>query len=336
MPGPRDSLAELNRVLDLTDQGRFAEVLEHLGDRGPEAIESSPTLALHYGIAQGRLGRYSDSAQWVKIALDGAVAHGDRVLEARTLNARGAIALESGRPDEAQEFFGRALAEAKELNDHETVGRCCNNLGIISNLRGKHSEAVAAYTMALAAYQQAGSLPGVATTEHNLRITYRDLGHLEQALKAADRAVSTAEAGGNRALAAYARVGRAEIKTLAREPAVAQREVLHALAVHREMGDVVWEAEDLRVLAMTQAALGDLTDAEETYRDVLERADLHQRPLLAATAGHELARLLAGQGRREEARETAHTARVQFAALGAEAAVDQLDAFLETQLGHTG
>ena len=252
------------------------------------------------------------------------------------MNVRGAIALESGRPDVAEGYFERALAEAEELGDHGTVGRCCNNLGIISNLRGEHSQAVASYTMALAAYQQAGSLPGVATTEHNLRITYRDLGQLEQALKAADRAVSTAEAGGNRALEAYTRVGRAEIKTLAQEPAVAQREVLYALAIHREMGDVVWEAEDLRVLAMTQAALGNVADAEQTYRDVLDRADRHQRPLLAATAGRDMARLLAGQGRTDEARETAYAARVQYAALGAEAAVGQIDEFLETLLGQAG
>lgn len=203
MPGSRDSLAELNRVLGLSEQGLYAEVLEHLADRGPASISSSPTLALHYGIAQGRLGQYEESARWVEIALNGAVLGGDRVLEGRALNARGAIALESGRPDEAEEFFERALAEAEELNDHGTAGRCCNNLGIISNLRGHHSRAAAKYTMALAAYQQAGSQVGVALTEHNLCITYRDLGQLGQALKAADRAVRTAEEEGNRTLAAF-------------------------------------------------------------------------------------------------------------------------------------
>ena len=70
MVGPRDSLAELNRVLDLTDQGRYTEVLDHLADRGLETIARSPTLALYYGIAQGRLGRNSESARcgWPAVA----------------------------------------------------------------------------------------------------------------------------------------------------------------------------------------------------------------------------------------------------------------------------
>lgn len=332
MPGPRDSLAELNRVLDLSEQGLHAEVLEHLTDRGPEAIAASPTLALHYGIAQGRLGRYDESAHWVDIALQGAVAQGDRVLEARALNARGALALESGRPDEAEEFFDRALAEAEKVGDHGTLGRCCNNLGIISNLRGQHSRAAARYTMALAAYKQARSQVGVALTEHNLCITYRDLGQLDQALKAADRAVDTAEAEGNRALAAYAMGGRAEIRTLAGEPEVAQWEVRRALAVHRELGDVVWEADDLRVLALTQTALGELNEAEHTYRDVLVRAEVHERPLLAANAGRDLAALLADQQRTSEARIAATTAREYFSLLGAAAEVRRLDEFIEARL----
>lgn len=332
MSGPRNSLAELNRVLDLSDQGRYNEVVEALADRSPETIERSPTLALHYGIAHGRLGRYEESARWVDASLSAATAQGDRVLEARALNARGAIALESGRPDEAERFFDRALAEAKELSDHGTMGRCCNNLGIISNLRGQHAHAAASYTLALAAYQQAGSQVGVATTEHNLRLTYRDLGQLDQAFKAADRAVDTAQAVGNQALAAYAMVGRAEIRTLAGEPEVAQREVLRALAIHRELGDVVWEADDLRVLALTQTALGELTEAEHTYRDVLERAEVHHRPLLAADAGRDLAHLLADQGRGEEARAAAEAARECYSSLGAVAEIRQLDEFIATRL----
>lgn len=333
MSGPRDSLAELNRVLDLSERGLHAELLESLADRDRETIERSPTLALHFGIAEGRLGRYGESAHWVDVALEGAVARGDRVLEARALNARGAIALESGRPDEAEEFFHRALVEAEEMDDHGTMGRCCNNLGIISNLRGQHSLAAANYTMALAAYQQAASQVGVALTEHNLCITYRDLGQFDQALKAADRAVDTAEAEGNRTLSAYATVGRAEVRVLAGEPEVAQREVLRAIDIHSELGDVVWEAEDRRVLAMSQAALGEVAAAEESYREVLALADVHSRPLLAATAGRDLAKLLADQGRADESRKTAEAAREHYSSLGAVAEVRTLDEFISTRLG---
>ncbi|MFQ5679192.1 MAG: tetratricopeptide repeat protein [Gemmatimonadota bacterium] len=332
MISPRESLAEINRVGQLSGQGRYIEVLNFLEARGPGVVASSPTLALHFGIAHGRLGRHQEGARWVDSALRGAVDRGDRALQARALNVRGAIALEGGRIDEAEGFFLGALAEAKELEDHGTVGRCCNNLGIIANLRGQHTRAIASYTMALAAFQRAGLPQGVGETENNLRITYRDLGELPRALEAADRAVEVAERSGNRALVAFALGGRAEIRALAGEPELAHREIQRALSLHREVGDVVGEAEDLRVLALALAELGDVDAAEELYRQVIERAAEHGRPLLAAEAGRALAELLADGERPAEARDAARAARVQFSLLGAVAEVRRLDRLLESRL----
>lgn len=321
-----DSLAELNWVRDLTDQGRFAEVIGWLRDREPDAIAGSPTLALCCGIAHGRLGHHDQAARWVDMVLSRA---GDRALHTRALNVRGAIALESGRLDEAADYFVRALAEANALGALGTLGRCCNNLGIVANLRGRHLDAVIWYTLALAAFRGARWAQGVAETEHDLRITYRDLGQLDHALESADRAVCAAKGTGNLSLLGSAIAGRAEIRALRGECRLAEREIHQALMIHRDQEDVMGEAEDLRVLALTTAALGDLDRAEQTYREAIEQAEIHNRPALGAEAGRDLAVLLAEQGRYDEARDAARAALVWFSQLGARAQARRLDALLK-------
>ncbi|MDH3368614.1 MAG: hypothetical protein OEO20_04130 [Gemmatimonadota bacterium] len=322
----RDSLAELNWVRSLTDQGRFSEVVGWLSVQEPDPITRSPTLALMCGIAHGRLGQHDKAVRCVDIALNHA---GDRPLHARALNVRGAIALETGRLDEATDYFVQGLAEAKAQGALGTVGRCCNNIGIIANLRGQYLESVSWYTLALAAFQRAGWTQGIAETENDLRITYRDLGQLHYAMESADRAVYAAEGTGNLGLFAFAIAGRAEIRTLRGEPQIAEREIERALMIHRDQEDAIGEAEDLRVLALTTAALGDLEEAERTYRDAIDWADHQDRPALAAEAGRDLALLLAEQGRHAEARDLACAARVSFSLLGAEAQVRRIDALLD-------
>jgi tetratricopeptide (TPR) repeat protein len=255
-------------------------------------------------------------------------------LEARALNLSGAVAFDMGRIDEAARYFTQALAEAEQEDDPATVGRCSNNLGIIASLRGDHGRAVGSYTMALAAFRQAGLHAGAAETLHNLAIAYRDQGNLEGALQTADQAVHEASEAGDLRLVALTQGGRAEIRLLAGDAAVAQREAEHAVATHREVGDIVGEAEDLRVLGCALAALGNEGEADRTLRLVIDRAEAFGRPLLAARAERDLARLfLTRVGREEEASDLARRARARFIRLGADAEVRSLDQLTATLPG---
>lgn len=330
--GLRDSVAEINRTGELLHEGRFAEVLCLLESERTGDLTASPTLALHCAIAHGRTGRHADSVHWAERALEGALEVGDRALHARALNVRGAIALDTGCLREAEGHFQTALSEADGIGDHAIVGKCCNNLGIIANMRGRHDEAVACYTMARVAYERAGLERGLAETQNNLWITHRDQGDLPAALEAANRAVDLAERTGDRALLALAIGGRAEIHVLAGDPQLALREIEFALRLRREVGDVTGEADDLRVLGMAEAALGQHGAAEQSLRSALERAQRFGRPLLAAETGRALFGLLAEQGRITEARDVAHAARVRFCRLGAVAEVKRLDRLMETRL----
>lgn len=325
---PSASLEMLNAVQDLAEAGRFAVLVERVGALPVYEVEQSPTLCLLLGIGQARLGRHNSGRQWVATALDTARARGDGAIEARALNVSGAIAFEEGWINEAASCFNRGLAAAERQGDRATVGRCCNNLGIIANLQGKYGSSVGSLTMALAAFQQAGHRVGEAETLHNLAITYRDQQEFPTALEAEEQALQAATSVGDLALIARIQGGKAEIHLLTGEPELARLDIQRALAIHREIGDVVGEADALRVLSGSLALIGQPAQAEATLRGVIAQAATLRRPRLGAQAERDLARLLHHLGRNDEAETHARRARDGFEKLGAVIEVRRLEEFL--------
>jgi len=320
-----NSLEDLNRVRKLAETGQHAAVVDYLSDRPDMELKESPTLALLFGTAQARLGKHNEGMEWVELALGKSRDRGDRTVESRALNVRGAIALVSGSIDKAAEYFTQALAAARNDGDNAIIGRCSNNLGIIYNLRGRYAEAIGSYTMAIAAFQQAGMVRGLAETHHNLAITYCEQCDLDRALEEANAAVEKAEACGDMSLSGLTLRGRADVRLRLGEPKVAQKEIDRALKVHRELGDPVEEAEDMRIVGVILADSRKLEEAERLFSDVIERAESLSRPQLAADATRDLSRVLRDAGREDEAREAVQAARVLFSQLGAEAEVRKLD-----------
>ncbi len=324
----RGSLEPLHEAQRLADAGRYAQLLAYLDRRPQEQLERSPTLALLYGIAHSRLGRLDSGQQWVMIALARARARGDRVLEVRALNVCGAIALERGGIHEATHFLTAAREEAMHEGDLATVGRCSNNLGIVANMQGNYGSAIGEYTMAIAAYDRARFPKGAAESRHNLGLTFRDQGDLTAAMEAAEQAYLDAQWVGDQSLIAQALAGRAEIHVAQREPELALRDVERALEIHRDLGDPVREAEDLRILAGAMASGGQTAEAQRILRDVIDRATKHCRPLLAAAAQRDLAILLHSAGDDAAARAVAEPASATFRRLGAKVDADILDSML--------
>jgi tetratricopeptide (TPR) repeat protein len=163
----RKSLEKLNTAIQLSESGSHSAAVDFLSQCSDEEIEASPTLGLLLGSSLARLGRHSEGLPLVDRALEQARERGDHAVELHALNARGAIALVTGKIDEAEDYFTRGLAAAKRAGDLAAVGRCSNNLGIIEYYRGKYGRALSSYNIALAAFQQVGSQRGVAEVEHN-------------------------------------------------------------------------------------------------------------------------------------------------------------------------
>src|SRR6266545_4403179 len=212
----------IEKAQQLAATGNHAEVVDFLGAQSVGTLEASPTLALLFGTANARLGHHAEGLRWLDKALDEARKREDPGVERHALNARGAMALVSGRIDEAADYFTQALMAASRDGDLATTGRCSNNLGIISNLRGRHAEAIGSWEIAVAAFERARMPHGVAECHHNVAIAYREQGALDRALAEADQAVAAADAAGDQTLRAMTLRGRAEIRVVSGELALAR------------------------------------------------------------------------------------------------------------------
>src|SRR5256712_3712429 len=180
----------------LAAAGRHAEVVEYLGAQPASELADSPSLALLYGTAHARLGRHDEGQRWLDLALDLARKRDEQAVERDALNARGASALVSGRIDEAADYFTQALLAASRDGDAVTTGRCSNNLGIISNLRGRHAEAIGSWEIAAAAFERAGLRRGGPRSPPHQADPRLGPGGLGPSLAAGGRA--RAPAGGHR------------------------------------------------------------------------------------------------------------------------------------------
>ena len=314
----------LAKARALAAAGHHAALLEFLGTRDQAELESTPTLALLFGIAQARLGRHEQGLQWIDRALTHARTLGEHGVERHALNARGAIALVSGRLSEAADFCTQALMATSRDGDHATTGRASNNLGIISHLRGRHAEAISSWEIAAAAFHRAGLQPGVAECQHNLANAYREQAAYDKALAVADQAVAAAEAAKDETLYALTLRGRAEVRVARREPELARRDMDRVRVIRGEMPDPVAESEDLRVLALILVAENQMPRAEKSLREVISRAELHARPLLLAEATRDLSMVLRHGGRLGEAEAAAQAAKGLFAHIGAEGEIRKL------------
>src|SRR5207302_768672 len=275
----------VDKAQQLAAAGRHTEVIACLGARDAGDLDGSPDLALLYGTAQARLGRHAEGVRWLDAALEQARKGGERGVESRALNARGAMSLVSGRLDEAADYCTRALMLASLDGDSATVGRCSNNLGIVSNLRGRHAEAIGSWEIARAAFERAGWRQGVGECHHNLGITYREQGALDRALAEANRAVAEAEASGDHTLWTLTLRGRAEIHVSRGELQLARRELDQVRDLRVGVPDSADEAEDARVVASLLVADGQWAAAEGVLREVIEQEELEQSPMLTLLCG---------------------------------------------------
>src|SRR2546426_511950 len=289
----------VDKARQLAAAGHHAEVVEYLGARKGTELADSPSLALLYGTAQARLGRHEEGLRWVDLALDQAHKRDEQAVERHALNARGAIALVSGRIDEAADYFTRALMAASRDGDLATTARCSNNLGIISHLRGRHAEAIGSWEIALAAFDRAGLRQGVAECRHNLAITYREQGALERALR---EVIGRAESHGRPYLLAEAtrdlvkvlrRTGRTAEAQAAARTAKALFTRLGAEGDIRDLAAQDWDedfAAELRGSLAPLHVAQELADAghyAELLRYLGERSEneLEQSPMLTLLCG---------------------------------------------------
>ncbi len=323
-----DESALLGELRAMAERGRYREMLDRLQALPAGELEGRTPFALMAAEANGRLGAYAEAERWATVALLVARGRGEQHAELRARNYRGAIALERGDVDAAEQHFSAALELARALQDHATQARCFNNLGIIANLRGAPQAALASYQLALAAYQQAGLVRGMAETQHNIGISRRDLGDYRLALAAADEAVRLAGEVKDESLAALALAGRGELHLLQGDPDLAAAELSRAAAAYQRLRHPVGLAEVWRLQAGVARVRGNLTGALELLQKAGVLAGEQGSAHTLAEVERDLGAALEASGDRAGARAARERARAIYRRLGAAKAAKEIAALI--------
>jgi tetratricopeptide (TPR) repeat protein len=213
---------------------------------------------------------------------------------------------------------------ATQDEDHLLLAQATNNLGAIANLQGRHEDALWHYRIAIPTLQRIGQRSRLANVYHNIGITLRDTGALDEADEHERRAMEYATESGVPRLAAMGRTGRAEIALRRGDMAFAESTARLAIDELGALGDPLNEADAHRVVGTACAAQHRNEDALAAFARALAIAREHGHALNEAETLRDRVDVLLRTGARDRAREDAELAIALFEKLGAGPEVEAL------------
>lgn len=315
-------------VRQLSAAGAWADVRSLLGSHGGEA-RSQPELATAWAESHLRTGNPRDAHGWLNETLTTIERSGDRAQLRRALNLLGVASTELGALDDAEATFDRAAQLGWTDGDELLVARATNNLAAIAHVRGRHDVALALYALALPVYQRLGSARGLAESYHNLAITLREQGHLDRADECEQRAIEYARDAATPALAAMARVGRAEIHLRRDDALMAEATARVAAQELAQAGDPIREADALRVAGIACVRRGDISAARLSLDRAVSLGRAHGHMLIQAECLRARADAAAAGGDTQGARADLQEAVELFTRLGAAEAREEAEGRLK-------
>lgn len=328
-----DPLAELpdailERARELSRAGAWSDVVAMLEPMVPFAAAAGDVRVL-YAEALMRVGRERSACEWLRQIMPMLISTGDRLNHRRALNLLGVGSFSLGDLEEASGALNTAVDLAQQEEDLLLFARATNNLGAIANTRGEHEAALGHYRLAVPAYQRLGQRRGLAESYHNIAITYRDIGALEEADEYERRAMDYAAAGVAPRVAAMGLIGRAEVALRRGDPQFARGTAQRAAAELQELGDPMNEADAHRLVGTAATAMGRFTDADAAFDRALSIARERGHALIEAETLRDRAKGLNGRGAHPEARRDAEASMALFERLGATSEVEALRGMLQ-------
>ena len=208
-----------------------------------------------------------DAGDWLAVATDALhAAEGQPGPQAAAQLSLGVAYATKGRYSEAIDAYTAALALAEEAGWLEGTAAALNNLGDAYSETGRHRQAAERFTQMLAANERAGCLAGQAIGLDNLGIVRHELGDLEAAAALHRRAIAVYHELGGRHDHAAALDNLAAVCHDLGRLDEALRHYTEALALHRETGDRDRQATCLYGIAGVHCSAGRVECAREPAR----------------------------------------------------------------------
>lgn len=244
----------------------------------------------------------------------------------RALNLLGVIRFERGAPGEAEGAFAEALELARQLRDTLMAARASNNLASVFHLQGHPHIALGLYRQVLLDYQRLGDRRGTAETWHNIAIVHRQLRDWDAADAAAAESLRHADLAGDRGMLGIAMAGKAELDLDRGDLALAAQELERAGELARETGDEVGGAQVQMLRAVAELKGGEYARALDTAGTALALTRELGVPLLEAEATAVAARAARAMGNEAEAERHRTQAIELFTRLGAAGFIERFEA----------
>jgi DNA-binding SARP family transcriptional activator/tetratricopeptide (TPR) repeat protein len=229
--GDRDDLMNINLVA--------VAAAGLAGDCAAEAL----TLSV-LGTCYARAGRFDQSVQSLKRALQIRRDIGDREGVGRTLNNLGTTYGRQGRLDDAIRYLREGLAIHREIGAGYRESRTLNNLGEAYARAGQHGEAVHCLRQALEYRRRLGDPVGVAAVLLNLGSALRKHGQHREAIAHLTQALEISQEKHCRKAQADTLLELGEALLVAGEPVLAGQRWQQAAIIFSEFSPR--QAEELR------------------------------------------------------------------------------------------
>lgn len=176
-------------------------------------------------------------------------------------------------PSLALDYYGEALARARELGDASAEGRLRNTMGILEWHRGEFEAALAHYERALDLFREVDDRAHEGLILNSLGVTLVELERREEAASRLQEAVELNRRAGQRLLEGHGLAALGELRLEAGEVERAQGLFDRSLELRRAVEDREGEGWMLYRLGRTYAAQGQLSRAREHATRALDVAD---------------------------------------------------------------
>jgi tetratricopeptide (TPR) repeat protein len=314
----------LSTARELAAAGRWRDVATALAPRAGEG-RASGEEAILYAQALLRTGEERRALGFLRELLPSLGDGAPRELKRRALNMIGVACIALGELDEANTSLSRALELATEQQDLLLFAQASNNLGAIANLQGRHEDALWHYRLALPTLQRLGQPRLLAEAYHNMAITFRDVGKLDDADEHERRTIEYATGAGIPRLAAMGRIGRAEIALRRDDAQLAEMAARLAADELARLDDPLNEGDARRLVGAACAAQHAYASALDAFGQALDIARARGHALNEAETLRDRALMRVAQGKHDLAIEDARAAIAIFDRLGAHAEHEALE-----------
>ncbi|WP_160311155.1 ATP-binding protein [Streptacidiphilus anmyonensis] len=220
-------------------------------------------------------GRITDSLRVSLLGAECARKAGNRSGEGRSLRAAGWDHMELGSLPEAESCLSKALELCGAADDLHGKALALNGLGKVSSDRRRFAEALDFYQASLAIYTQRGSRRHVGYVHSNIGVVYFEMKRYDLALTSYLHALEILDSLESDSFTQSVLLGNiAEVHFLTGEYGKALNWQTRCLALTREYGHHLHEADTLLALGDSHAALGHTDQAGTAWA---ESATLYER-----------------------------------------------------------